>query len=172
MLQGLSFHSSFHFGLMKRVSFNGLLPADDRGGSTNLSDRFYVGGPHQLRGFVPAGIGPRAEKGGASTPGGDSIGGDAFYTATAALSVPFPGIKYLSHNGFRLFSFANAGTLAGMDPSLTPRSFANSTRTSVGGGVSVGTPIGRMEVTYAVPMRYGPRDARKSVQAGVGLNFG
>jgi len=100
------------------------------------------------------------------------MGGDAFYTATTALSIPFPGIRYLAQNGFRLFSFANTGTLAGMDPSLNLGSFMNSTRSSVGGGVSVGTPMGRVEITYAVPLRYGPRDARKSVQAGMGFNFG
>ena len=119
-----------------------------------------------------------SQQGGASTPGGDSLGGDIFYTATTALSLPFPGIRYLADNNCRLFCFANAGTLAGslcgpsINNPLTLRSFLDSSRTSVGWGTSVGTPIGRVEVTYAVPLRYGPRDARKSVQAGVGLNFG
>ena len=47
-----------------------------------------------------------------------------------------------------------------------------SSRVAVGGGVSVGSPMGRFEATYVVPMRYGPRDARKSVQFGFGFSFG
>ncbi len=32
-----------------------------------------------------------------------------------------------------------------------------STRVDVGGGISVGSPMGRFEATYAVPIRYSPR---------------
>ena len=77
------------------------------------SDRFYIGGPGQLRGFMPAGIGPRssASKGGSSVPGGDALGGDLFYTSTLAMSVPFPSyFATLRQNGARIFGFANAGT--------------------------------------------------------------
>jgi outer membrane protein assembly factor BamA len=38
--------------------------------------------------------------------------------------------------------------------------------------VSCGSPMGRFEATYAVPLRYGPRDARKSMQFGFGFSFG
>jgi outer membrane protein assembly factor BamA len=48
----------------------------------------------------------------------------------------------------------------------------HSTRVSIGGGLSIGSPMGRCELTYAVPIRYGPRDARKSVQFGFGFSFG
>jgi len=167
-LEGLSFHSSLHFGLIKQLTFGGLLPND----VTNIADRFYVGGPHQLRGFLPAGIGPRAETGGASTPGGDSMGGDAFYTGTAAVSIPFPGITFLAKNRARLFGFANIGTLSGLDAAINVNSFMNSSRVALGGGVSVGSSMGRIEMTFAFPLRYGPRDGRKSIQTGIGFNFG
>lgn len=89
----------------------------------------------------------------------------------------------LRDNGVRLFTFANAGTLTGLDAlfqgtsSTADRkaslmSIARSTRTSIGGGLSVGTGFGRLEATYAVPLRYSPRDARRSVQVGLGFNFG
>lgn len=47
-----------------------------------------------------------------------------------------------------------------------------SSRVAFGGGLSLGSPMGRFEATYAVPIRYGPRDARKSVQFGFGFSFG
>lgn len=111
-------------------------------------------------------------KGGASSPGGDSVGGDAYYTAAAMLSIPFPGNNTLSNMGVRLFGFANAGTLTGLDTAVNLNTFVRSTRLAVGGGITAATPMGRLEATYSVPLRYGPRDARRSVQAGIGLTFG
>ncbi len=169
MLNGLSLHTAINGGAMKGLDFGGLCLG---AGSTNVSDRFYVGGSHQLRGFVPAGIGPRAATGGASSPGGDAMGGEVFYTASALLSIPFPGNESLSKNGVRLFGFANAGTLTSFENATSLGSFMNSSRTAVGGGVSVGTAMGRLEATYAVPLRFGPTDARRSVQAGIGFTFG
>ena len=100
------------------------------------------------------------------------MGGDVYYTATGMLSVPFPGNNFLSNNGVRLFGFANAGTLTGLDNAVNVSSFFRSTRVAVGGGISIGLPLGRAEATYAIPLRSGPRDARRSVQAGIGFTFG
>lgn len=86
--------------------------------------------------------------------------------------MPFPGNNPLSKLGLRLFGFANAGTLIGLDSAVNLPNFFRSTRLAVGGGVSAATPMGRLEATYAVPLRYGPRDARRSVQAGIGFTFG
>ena len=170
LIGGLSFHTAINGGVIKPLSYGGL--CCNSHGVTNVIDRFYVGGSHQLRGFLPSGIGPRAQSGGSSTPGGDSLGGDAFYTASASLSVPFPGLSFFSKNGVRLFGFANAGTLLGLENATQLDAFIRSTRVAVGGGVSVGTRIGRLEATYAIPLRYGPKDARRSVQAGIGFSFG
>ena len=58
---GATIHSSFNAGAICPLTFNGL--CNNRSfGQIPLSDRFYVGGPGQLRGFLPAGIGPRAVK--------------------------------------------------------------------------------------------------------------
>ncbi len=57
--RGLAFHSVYNCGIMKAFSYGGL--CSNGGSMTNVSDRFYVGGSHQLRGFLPAGIGPRAD---------------------------------------------------------------------------------------------------------------
>lgn len=72
----------------------------------------------------------------------------------------------------RLFGFLNMGTLAGLNGSVNFSKFINSTRSSVGVGVCSGTPIGRLEATYAIPLRFSPMDARRSVQIGFGLTFG
>jgi outer membrane protein insertion porin family len=48
-------HGSFQAGILRSLAFGGLC------GPASISDRFFVGGPMQLRGFVPAGIGPRAK---------------------------------------------------------------------------------------------------------------
>lgn len=195
---GMTLHSSFNCGVLRPLHFNGMQSFastdsnhDDVAPSTIIppSDRFYVGGPGQLRGFLPAGIGPRANTGGSSVPCGDALGGDIFYTSTLASSVPFPTyLTTLRNNGARLFGFVNAGTCCTVSPpsslssTTTPligmgclpiwNQILNSTRVSVGGGLSMGSPMGRCELTYAVPIRYGPRDARKSVQFGFGFTFG
>ena len=179
---GTTLHSSFNCGVMRPLTFNGLV-----GNDNNLvvpsSDRFFVGGPEQLCGFMPADIGPRASRGGSSVPGEDALGGNLFYTSTLAASIPFPlYFAKLRHNGARLFGFANAGTCVTTGGSLGGQQSSSpllnlpvwsqvlqSSRLTVGGGVSAGSPMGRFEATYAVPIRYGPRDARKPVQFGFGF---
>jgi len=101
------------------------------------------------------------------------MGGDFYYTATAAGSVPFPGIPFLKNNGIRLMGFANAGTVSSLNGGNIPlQSILKSTRVSVGGGITMGLGVGRLEATYAIPIRYGPRDARKNAQFGLGFNMG
>jgi outer membrane protein insertion porin family len=53
---GAALHWFSQAGFVKSLEFGGL--CHDR---TYISDRFFVGGPLQLRGFQPPGIGPRAE---------------------------------------------------------------------------------------------------------------
>ena len=96
------------------------------------------------------------------------MGGDVYYTASAILSTPLTE----TYKDVRLFGFFNMGALAGLNGSVNLSSFVNSTRSSVGVGICSGTPIGKVEATYAIPLRFSPRDARRSVQAGFGLTFG
>lgn len=173
---GATLHSSFNAGLIRPLSFSGLCNSGSIGGVPS-SDKFYVGGPGQLRGFLPSGIGPRSAKGGSSVPGGDSLGGDVYYTTTLAGSIPFPSyFATLRQNGARVFGFTNVGTCVSAGGSVLGMpafsQILQSSRVAVGGGVSVGSPMGRFEATYAVPMRYGPRDATKAVQFGFGFSFG
>jgi outer membrane protein insertion porin family len=159
----LSLHGTCAGGILKPISYNGLCKPP------TISDRFFVGGPMQLRGFLPAGIGPRTNASGVS-PGGDALGGSLYYTASLAASVAPGGM--LAEYGVRLFSFANAGTLVGTTEGVPLQAIVNSTRTAVGAGISAATPMGRCEATYAWPLRYGPRDARRNLQFGFGFHFG
>lgn len=176
----LSLHSSWSGGILQPLTYNGLCSGP------TISDRFFVGGPMQLRGFLPAGIGPRSNSGGKTSPGGDAMGGNLYYTASIAASMVPPGNNILADYGIRLFAFANAGTVVGgVLPTFllggngsngvggpTLLQIIQSTRTSAGVGISGGTPMGRVELTYAWPLRYGPRDARRNLQFGFGFSFG
>jgi len=167
----LSLHGSIQAGLLHSLTFGGACqPA-------TVSDRFHVGGPLQLRGFTPAGIGPRTKTGSDTAPQGDSLGGEFFYTATVAASMT---TQSLDKYGIRFMAFGNLGSLTGsplasrMSGAAAPSwmAVAKSTRASAGLGVTAGLPMGRVEATYAWPLRYGPRDVRRNVQFGLGFSFG
>jgi len=161
LLKGLTLHASLQGGVMKVLDFGGLCNS-----SLCISDRFFAGGPLQLRGFQHSGIGPRANSGGKSVAGGDSLGGDIYYNSNISASLPSP---IFSDAGLRWFGFVNAGTLSGYGVPVS--AFMRSSRISVGGGACFGSQLGRVELTYAVPLRYGSKDARKSFQFGFGFSF-
>lgn len=175
LFHDVSLHGSLAGGLLQSLTFGGLCrPA-------SISDRFFCGGPVTLRGFMPAGIGPRAGLARGkqsvqslqSSPGGDALGGDFFYTATAMASVvPSPLAPYLDPYGIRFLGFVNAGTCIGNVQTTPVQSILASSRVSVGVGVVSSAMGPRIEATYAWPLRYGPRDARRQFQFGMGLSFG
>ncbi len=76
------------------------------GGYIRTADDFYKGG-ECVRGFAPAGLGPRDP----ST--GDSLGGKNFYCATAEVRFPIPFIP--EDMGFGGAVFADAGSVWGTD---------------------------------------------------------
>eukprot|EP00816_Leptocylindrus_hargravesii_P003410 CAMPEP_0196808534 /NCGR_PEP_ID=MMETSP1362-20130617/8526_1 /TAXON_ID=163516 /ORGANISM="Leptocylindrus danicus, Strain CCMP1856" /LENGTH=460 /DNA_ID=CAMNT_0042182913 /DNA_START=61 /DNA_END=1439 /DNA_ORIENTATION=+ len=149
----LSLHASLAAGMVRPIEFCGACK-----NTVSISDRFFVGGPLQLRGFEPAGVGPRADEG-VGALGGDSLGGELYYTSTIAASIPFP-IAKIKDSGARLMGFANFGTLTGWGVPL--KYIAEGTRASVGIGFVCPTPLGRVEATYAAPIKYGPRDKREA----------
>src|SRR5262249_58693441 len=61
-----------------------------------LQDRFFVGGDN-LRGFAPAGVGPR------DVVSGDALGGNKYYVGSVALTVPLGLPKELGITG-RIFT--------------------------------------------------------------------
>jgi outer membrane protein assembly factor BamA len=103
-------------------------------------------------------------------PGGDALGGELFYTTSLAASVPIALTETLRASGLRATCFINAGTLSGLGVPYS--TLLKSTRLAVGAGVTYGTKMGKLEMTYSVPLRYGSRDVRKAVQFGFGFAFG
>jgi outer membrane protein insertion porin family len=81
-------------------------------GKTNLTDRFYLGGPTDVRGFREFGIGPKdrsilllRERLNAD----DSVGGEAFLACSASVMFPVPNVP--SHWPLRFQAFVNGGSL-------------------------------------------------------------
>jgi outer membrane protein insertion porin family len=119
-----------------------------------LIDSFF-GGPTMVRGFAPNGFGPRD-----LTPGTtmDNVGGSMYWATTAELQSAIPGVP--QEYGLRASAFVDAGSVfhyAG--PTTFPGSaqslqLANSNvvRSSVGVGLTWGSPFGALTINYAVPV--------------------
>jgi outer membrane protein insertion porin family len=88
--------ASLHGGLLKR--FNGEKPI-------NICDRFFLGGPHSVRGFEHRGIGPHSDN--------QSLGAQAYWAGGLHLFTPLPfrpgrgGIV----DDLRTHFFVNAGNI-------------------------------------------------------------
>jgi outer membrane protein insertion porin family len=141
-----------------------------------LQDRFFVGGDN-LRGFAPAGIGPR------DTISGDALGGNKYYLGSVALSVPLGLPKELGISG-RIFS--DFGTLFSNDQKnlvLTPAQLASNgglqpavqdsaaVRASAGVGVSWKSPVGPVRLDLAYPIKKEAFDKTQFFHVSFGTRF-
>jgi outer membrane protein insertion porin family len=119
-----------------------------------LIDSFF-GGPTLVRGFAPNGFGPRD-----LTPGTtmDNVGGSMYWATTAELQSPIPGVP--QEYGLKASAFVDAGsvfryagptTFPGSSQSLQLAN-GNIVRSSVGVGLTWGSPFGALTVSYAVPV--------------------
>jgi outer membrane protein insertion porin family len=137
-----------------------------------LLDGFF-GGPQLIRGFAPNGFGPRD-----ITPGTtmDNIGGNIYWTTTAELAAPVPGLPADANLKVALFSdtgslwatgASSASSLASLSPS---QQIANSPalRSSIGTALIWNSPFGPLQVNYAYPIAKQPYDVtqRLSFTAG------
>ncbi len=117
------------------------------GDDLNVFDQFTIGG-RQIRGFENDGIGPRSVE-----HGDDSLGGTTYFTASAELSMPMPGLP--EDMGVRAAVFTDAGTLYGNDVNTRGDAFEGtgmSWRVSVGAGVMWASPFGNIRFDYAEPV--------------------
>ena len=120
------------------------------GGQVRIRDSFFKGG-ETVRGFAPAGFGPRD-----MTPGSnqDALGGTVFWAVTAELQFPLWGLP--PELGLRGAVFADAGSLydVGNIGTLNPASVADdsSVRAGIGGSIIWISPFGplRADFGYAV----------------------
>ena len=141
-----------------------------------LQDRFFVGGDN-LRGFAPAGIGPR------DSISGDALGGNKYYTGSLSLAVPLPLPKELGIGG-RVFS--DFGSLWSNDQShltLTPAQLVSTggvqpvivdfsaIRVSAGVGISWKSPVGPILVDLALPIKKEGFDHTQLFHVSFGTKF-
>lgn len=154
-------------------SFSGGLLHDLHGDKTvTIADHFFLGGPHNLRGFDTRGVGPSSE--------GCALGGALYWAAALHMFGPLPfrpgrgGIGDL----FRSHAFVTAGNvgsywrLAGGLGRELERA-AEDFRLSYGVGLAFKLGgVARIELNYCVPVRASRGDKpAPGLQFGVGVNF-
>jgi outer membrane protein insertion porin family len=141
---------------------------------SNLVDRFFLGGPLDVRGFLPRGLGPRA--------GQDSLGGDVYWAAGAHVYTPLPsnGLRRRIGDALRLHFFATAGSLCALGfqgdfPSRLAsagQALTSRVSASVGVGLAVSFESFSLELNYCVPVRTCSGDLPShGLQFGVGFSF-
>lgn len=158
----LSFSSVLAAGLMVPLGAH----------TTVVSDRFFLGGPMDLRGFKWHGVGcqeRRIETGDVRST--DAIGGEAYWKASAAVYA-----RLHANWGVYAIGFVNAGALASLDRKALAASSAadvlQATRLSYGGGMALRTAMGIIEITYAVPVWALAGDRkRRGFQLGIAMSM-
>lgn len=126
-----------------------------------LIDRFFVGGS-SLRGFAPAGIGPRDR----ST--GDALGGEMMYTGTVQLSFPLGLPDELDIKG-RLFT--DVGSLGQLEPGGASTQDTESVRVGSGVGLTYLSPFGPIGVDFAQAVVKESFDDTESIRFNFGTQF-
>lgn len=151
---------------------------------SHISDRFFLGGAHDIRGFAIRGIGPRAARpvcaptilppaGWPWSSGGEnggSLGGDAFWAAGAHLWTPLPFASLRARlPSLRMHFFGTAGSLA---PAAKLDLLQQDVAASCGAGVSFDAGSFTVELNYCRPLRFGIQDmASPGLQFAVGFNL-
>jgi outer membrane protein insertion porin family len=162
------------------------------GGGLRILDQFFQG-PDLVRGFAPAGIGPRD----LGSVNRDALGGTIYWGATAELIFPFPYTP--KEFGLKGAVFADAGSLwnydatknftgtpgfipipatgcpAGSSPSSPTAGIcvadSNSVRASVGASVIWASPFGPLRFDFAYPILKEPWDKKQAFRFGAAGAF-
>lgn len=139
-----------------------LFPLNDK---SSLLDRFYIGGPNDVRSFVLNGLGPKDYN--------SCIGGDLFLNGGVSLVSDIP--KYKESN-FKIHNFINFGKLIPMDKSIglinNFKHLSNEFSVSYGIGILFNHPMARFELNFVLPLITHERDIlRKGIQYGIGVSF-
>lgn len=178
---GISLTTSLRGGLLMPLTLqNQSNPTQSR-----INDRFFLGGPTDVRGFRFSGMGPR--------DGNDAVGGDVYAAGGASLLFPFPKIG--KDKPLRFQAFINGGRLLALQGSVSSSGSENKPRMSnqdvstslrntlaelgnglpscaAGIGLVYALPVARFELNFSLPLvvRKG-EETRKGVSVGVGLTF-
>jgi outer membrane protein insertion porin family len=143
-----------------------------------MLDHFQLG-PNLVRGFAPAGLGPRDVTNAAlyGIDRGDPLGGSMFWGASVEVQAP---INFIPRDvGIKLAVFADAGSLWGYrgatfwdvtGETLTPADSA-AVRASVGAGLIWNSPFGPLRFDYAFPVLKQSHDRVQQFRFGGGTKF-
>jgi outer membrane protein insertion porin family len=151
-----------------------------------MLDHFQMG-PNLVRGFAPAGIGPRDLSRYGLTGSGDALGGTLYWGASFEMQTP---LYFLPKDaGIKVSAYADAGslwnyqgptswaatgeTLSGSICSTPPCPLDNAMhiRSSVGVGLIWDSPFGPLRFDYAVPLTQEPYDRTQRFRFGGGTKF-
>jgi len=141
-----------------------------------MLDHFQMG-PNLVRGFAPAGIGPRDLTPGSSE---DALGGTLYWGASVEMQAPIPILP--REVGIKGALFADVGSLwdykgptswAGWPATNPAFTYAdsNAIRASVGAGIIWNSPFGPLRFDYAVPLAKEGYDRVQQFRFGGGTRF-
>jgi outer membrane protein insertion porin family len=151
-----------------------------------MLDHFQMG-PNLVRGFAPAGIGPRDLSRYGLTGTGDALGGTLYWGASFEMQTPLYFLP--KEAGIKVAAYADAGslwnyqgptswaatgeTLSGSLCSTPPCPLDNAmhVRSSVGVGIIWDSPFGPLRFDYAVPLTQQPYDRTQRFRFGGGARF-
>ena len=151
-----------------------------------MLDHFQMG-PNLVRGFAPAGIGPRDLSRAAIFGTGDALGGSLYWGASLELQTPLYFLP--KDSGVKIAAYADAGSLwryvgptswaatgevlSGSVCSTPPCPLDNAMhiRSSVGVGLIWDSPFGPLRFDYAFPLTSEPYDRIQRFRFGGGTKF-
>lgn len=158
--------------LAQRLSENNFIVATSKAGlilpfhsASHVLDRFYIGGPTDVRSFTINGLGPKSYN--------SSIGGDYFVNGGISLITNIP--KYETSN-FKFHNFLNFGKLLPFNSNKSTKQLVKDITTnhsvSYGFGILYNHPMARFELNFVLPLAAHERDyIRKGLQYGIGISF-
>ena len=132
---------------------------DGRGEDVTIIDRVFLGGGSP-RGFAFGGLSPRDAR------TDDALGGTRYATGTAEVMFP------VNKRGLFMGLFIDAGANWHL-PGITSESVDDSyhLRTSAGLAVEWALPVGRLQVSFAEPIRYRDDDERQQISVALTASF-
>jgi outer membrane protein insertion porin family len=148
--------------------------------SLRMLDHFQMG-PNLVRGFAPAGIGPRDM----SSLAQDALGGSMYWGASVEAQSPIPFVP--RDVGVKAAVFADAGSLwdyrgpqywaqtgervSGCLATVCPIETGMNVRASVGASLIWNSPFGPLRFDYAVPLLKQSQDKIQEFRFGGGTRF-
>jgi outer membrane protein insertion porin family len=138
-----------------------------------MLDHFQMG-PNLVRGFAPAGLGPRDLTTGTNN---DPLGGTMFWGATLEAQAPFTFLP--KDVGLKGAVFADVGsiwdyrgpTFWGVTGETISPADSSAPRASVGAGIIWNSPFGPLRIDYSVPLLKQSYDRVQQFRFGGGTRF-